>query len=81
MQVWILLKMHSCLGRRQVQACRPVLSVVVLVLKTEDSKCQVYTLGEVGLSQLPCAEWPVARVASYGDLVGLDVQHGGWGIW
>jgi len=64
-----------------VQARQPIQLVGILILKTEDSKCQVYTLGEVGLSQLPCAEWPVARVASYGDVVGLDVQHGGWGIW
>ncbi|GAB0206380.1 mitochondrial enolase superfamily member 1 [Grus japonensis] len=47
-----LTKEASLLGEeREVQARRPVRIVGVLILKKEDSKCQIYTFGEVGLSQ------------------------------
>ena len=50
------------MGRREVQARRPIRIVGVLVLKKEDSKCQIYTFGEVGLSQVLCADWPLTRL-------------------
>ncbi|GAB0210369.1 hypothetical protein GRJ2_003502700 [Grus japonensis] len=47
-----LTKEASLLGEeREVQAHRPVRIDGVLVLKKEDSKCQIYPFGEVGLSQ------------------------------
>jgi len=54
LEAQILPKMHPCLGRSKVQAHQPVWLVGVLILKIEASKCQVCTLGKVGLSQLPC---------------------------
>lgn len=38
---------------------RPV--VGVLILKMEDSRAQIYALAS--LSQLSCADWPLARLA------------------
>jgi len=58
--------------------------VGVLVVKVEDSKCQIYTLGEVGLSQLSCADKPLARAvrpvgpdsSARGEELGADVRGG-----
>ena len=63
------------MGRGEVQARRPVRIVVVLVLRKEDSKCQIYTFGEVGLSQVLCADWPLTRRVV--QLIGAGGGSGG----
>jgi len=76
----ILAKRHPYLRRREVQVHQTVQLVGVLILKTGDSECQVYTLGEVRLCQLLCANWPLSRDVIYENSAGLDGSTWGQGI-